>query len=300
MSISLDALETIDLIARLGSFAAAARALGRVPSALSYQIRQLEESLDVLIFDRRGRRSELTAAGQALLAGGRELLRQAEDLRRETQRVASGWEPELCIALDATIPFERLIPLIADFDRLKAPTQLRISEEVLQGSWDALIGGRADLAIGAPFEAPAGASGAERFGIASLGEVRFAFCVAPHHPLASIRAPIEDIQIERHRAVVVADTARALTARTSGVLPGQPTLTVSSFQLKLEAHLAGLGCGYLPWNFAHPHVAAGRLVSLRLISPKPPASLRYAWRKVGRVRTRLLASPAHIGSGLPT
>ena len=59
-----DALQMMDIIARTGSFAAAARELGRVPSALTYSVRQLEDALDVLLFDRSSRQAQLTAAGQ--------------------------------------------------------------------------------------------------------------------------------------------------------------------------------------------------------------------------------------------
>ena len=52
-----DALAMIDAIARNGSFAAAARELGKVPSALTYSVRQLEDEIDVLLFDRRGPRA---------------------------------------------------------------------------------------------------------------------------------------------------------------------------------------------------------------------------------------------------
>jgi DNA-binding transcriptional LysR family regulator len=284
MSLTLEALETIDLIRRLGSFAAAARELGRVPSALSYQVRRLEETLDLLIFDRRGRRAELTPAGRALLEGGRVLRGQAEDLERKARLIATGWEQELSIAVDATIPFERLLPLIADFERLEAPTRLRFNEEILQGSWDALLGARAALAIGAPYDAPIEAFGSGRLGMAPLGEVRFAFCVAPDHPLARATPPVEDARIVRHRAVVVADSSQGLSARTTGVLAGQDVLTVARFEHKLQAQLAGLGCGYLPLNHAAEHLAAGRLISLELAAPKAPVNLRYAWRMSGRGR----------------
>ena len=43
-----EALAMMDIIARTGSFAAAARELGKVPSALTYSVRQLEDALDVL------------------------------------------------------------------------------------------------------------------------------------------------------------------------------------------------------------------------------------------------------------
>ena len=62
-----EALGMIDAIARSGSFAAAARELGKVPSALTYSVRQLEDALDVLLFDRSSRQAKLTAAGEELL-----------------------------------------------------------------------------------------------------------------------------------------------------------------------------------------------------------------------------------------
>jgi DNA-binding transcriptional LysR family regulator len=60
----------MDAIARNGSFASAARELGRVPSALTYGVRRLEGCLDVLLFDRKSGQARLTAAGQAELAAG--------------------------------------------------------------------------------------------------------------------------------------------------------------------------------------------------------------------------------------
>jgi transposase-like protein len=63
-----DALSMLQAIARAGSFAAAARAIGVVPSALTYRVRQIEEALDVLLFDRSTRQARLTPAGDELLS----------------------------------------------------------------------------------------------------------------------------------------------------------------------------------------------------------------------------------------
>ncbi|HZF80689.1 MAG TPA: LysR family transcriptional regulator, partial [Rubrivivax sp.] len=52
LALTPEALQMMDTSARTGSFAAAARELGKVPSALTYSVRQLEEALDVLLFDR--------------------------------------------------------------------------------------------------------------------------------------------------------------------------------------------------------------------------------------------------------
>ncbi|MBP8270325.1 MAG: LysR family transcriptional regulator, partial [Sphaerotilus sp.] len=90
-----EALEMMDTIARTGSFAAAARELGKVPSALTYSVRQLEEALDVLLFDRSSRQAQLTAAGAELLHEGRRLLAQMDAVANRVQRVATGWETTL-------------------------------------------------------------------------------------------------------------------------------------------------------------------------------------------------------------
>jgi molybdate transport repressor ModE-like protein len=65
-----DSLAMLKSIDHLGSFAAAARAMGLVPSALSYRVRQMEEALDVLLFNRAARQARLTAAGRELLQEG--------------------------------------------------------------------------------------------------------------------------------------------------------------------------------------------------------------------------------------
>ena len=64
-------LEVVDAVARNGSFSSAAQELHRVPSAVSYTVRQLEEWLAVPLFERRHRDVELTPAGAWFLKEGR-------------------------------------------------------------------------------------------------------------------------------------------------------------------------------------------------------------------------------------
>ena len=58
-----DTLSMLLSVAAEGSFAAAARQLGMVPSALTYRVRLVEDALDVLLFDRSSRQAKLTEAG---------------------------------------------------------------------------------------------------------------------------------------------------------------------------------------------------------------------------------------------
>ena len=84
-----EGLAMLQSIDQLGSFAAAARAMGLVPSALSYRVRQMEEALDVLLFTRAARQARLTAAGRELLQEGQRLLAEMDPLER--LRLVAEW-----------------------------------------------------------------------------------------------------------------------------------------------------------------------------------------------------------------
>jgi DNA-binding transcriptional LysR family regulator len=274
MKLSLEALQVLDAIDRKGSFAAAADDLHRVPSAVTYSIRQLEEALGVELFDRSGHRAVLTDAGRELLAEGRRLLRAASDIECRVQQVAKGWESELRIAVDAIVSLDRIFRLVAEFYDERTGTRLRISEEVLGGTWDALASGRVDLAIGAAGEAPSGRNYATR----PLGPVEMVFVAAPFHPICDAPMPLTDAVIQSHRAVSIADTSRLLPPRTVGLLSGQDVLTVPTLEAKAAAHVAGLGVGFLPRPIAEREAAAGRLRILAVAAPRAPTELVIAWR----------------------
>lgn len=80
---SKSSLEMLDAVARLGSFTAAAEVLHKVPSAISYSVRQIESELGVVLFQRLPRKVELTPAGELFMLEARQLLRQMEEIRRK-------------------------------------------------------------------------------------------------------------------------------------------------------------------------------------------------------------------------
>jgi len=278
MRLSLDSIAVLDAIDRHGSFAAAAEALHRVPSAITYAVQKLEEDLDVQLFDRSGHRAQLTAAGSELLREGRRLLTAADEIESRVKRVATGFEVELRIAVDSLIPMERLFPLLEDFYAEPCGTRLRLSSEVFGGMWDALVNQRVDLAIGVPGEGPPGGG----FTVRPLGIIEFIFLVAPHHPLAAMPGPLKNEEIVKYRAVSAADSSRSLPPRTSGLLSGQDVLTVFDVQTKIAAQRAGLGVGYVPRHLARAEIEAGRLIPKTVEEPKPAIPLYLAWRTAHR------------------
>ena len=268
-----DALRILNAIARAGHFAGAARELGLVPSSLTYRVRQIEDALDVLLFDRGARQARPTAAGAELLAQGERLQREVDAVVHRVRRVATGWEPQLTLAIDGVLSRTALMELCADFFRLEPPTRLRIRDEILSGTVGALTSGQADLALGTILEP----SSAAHLKARPLGPVRFVYAVAPHHPLARLPEPLSDADLQPHRAVVVADSTPSGATQSFGLLEGQETFTVSNVAAKLDAHLRGLGAGFLPEPIARPYLATGRLVARRVERSTRMVHLTYAW-----------------------
>ena len=277
VKLSLESLEVLDTIASKGSFAAAAESLFRVPSAITYTVRKLEEDLGVTLFNRSGHRAELTAAGAELLREGRNLLNAANEIELRVKRVASGVETELTIAVSDIFNIASIYPVLDKFYAQNFGTRLKLLREVYGGSWDALLSGRADIALGAPGDAPAGSGYIAK----PIGTLQFHYAVAPQHPLAKLPDPLQNQDIMRYRSVSAADSSRNLAPRTSGILSGQDVLTVPDMMTKLQAQIAGLGVGYLPKKLAEQHAANGTLVIKLVAEPKPEVTSFLAWRSNG-------------------
>ena len=267
-----DSLTMLQVIAEAGSFAAAARQLGLVPSALTYRVRQIEDALDVLLFDRSARQAKPTEAGAELLRESGRLLQDIDAVANRVRRVATGWEPQLTLSIDGVISPHTMLELVEAFYAMSPPTRLKLRDGIMSGTREALTSGRADLAIGVSNIA-SDVAGLQQ---APLGDLLFIYVVAPHHPLASMPEPITDAVMLRHRAVAVADSAQR-GGMTMGLLGGQDVLTVDTMQAKVQVQLRGLGGGFLPEPMVRPYMEAGRLVAKRVARPERQLRLHYAW-----------------------
>jgi DNA-binding transcriptional LysR family regulator len=272
--LSLDALLIIDAIDRRGSFSAAAEELHRVPSTISYSVSKLEQDLNVVLFERNGPKATLTTAGRELLKEGRYLLNAAANLESRVRRVASGWETEFTICIDSLFSPLALAPDISAFYEVTDKTRVRILRESLSGTWEALLKRRADMLVGAFGDGPPGGG----YLTEPLGVMNYVFAVSPKHPLASIAEPLTKTDLQRHRAVVVMDSAREMAARTIGLFFGQETLTVPDMHTKYALQVEGLGFGFLPECCARSAIEAGLLVEKKVEEPKPSETFYLAWR----------------------
>ena len=269
-----EALGLLDTVHRTGSMAAAARDLGLVPSAVTYRVRQVEDALDVLLFDRSSRQAKLTEAGKELLREGNRVLNALDAIANRVKRVATGWEPQLTLAVDSIISRGTIMELCEAFFALNPPTRLKLKEEALSGTLQALTSGQADLAIGVALEPGTRQSLQSK----ALGNMKFVYAVAPHHPLAKAKEPITDSMMLAHRVVAVADSVQRGDGMTIGLLGGQDVFTVPGMLAKLDAQMRGLGAGFLPEYLARPHIDAGQLIEKKVSQKLRTTQLSYAWR----------------------
>lgn len=272
--LSEDELALLEAIRESGSLSRAAVRLGKAPSTVSHAARQLEARFDALLFDRRRYRLQLTPAGQLLALEAARLMQDVSRLTRRVKQVASGWEDRLWLVTDEILEFEIFAPVIHAFDALQSGVALRMTHEVLGGTWEALRDGRADIIVGATNEPPA----IPKLRWFELGVMEWVFAVAPRHPLAKVQEPLQRETVALHRSVVVADSSRNSAGRGYGVAGGQATLAVPSMRAKIIAQQQGLGVGWLPRQRVAGLIKRGELVEKRMADPREPNTLYVAWQ----------------------
>lgn len=271
--ITLEALHILDAIERRGSFAAAANELDRAPSSLSYQIQKLEQELDITLFDRSGHRANFTHAGRLILEQGRHILSATEKLVHEASLLANGWELDLCVAFDGIIPIANFFPMVNELGQI-SKTRVRLQEDILMGGWESLTTGRADLLIAPRLETMPPELKSEILGTMSIVWV----AASDHYVHKRSADDFEETTRQKYRVIAIADTAREQPALSINILYKQPRLTVTNFNAKCQALLAGLGIGTLPKQVAQEWIAQGKLRQI-MNSPETEIELVMAWRR---------------------
>ncbi|MEN4871621.1 DNA-binding transcriptional activator PunR [Kosakonia cowanii] len=268
-------LEVVDAVARNGSFSGAAQELHRVPSAVSYTVRQLEEWLAVPLFVRRHRDVELTPAGVWFLKEGRSVIKKMLITRQQCQQIANGWRGQLPIAVDNIVKPARTRQMIVDFYRHFSDVELVVYQEVFNGVWDALADGRVELAIGATQAIPVGG----RYAFRDMGTLSWMCVVSRQHPLAQLNGPLSDETLRNWPSLIQEDTSRSLPKRITWLLDNQKRVMVPDWASSEACLSAGLCVGMVPAHFARPWLDSGDWVALELENPFPDAACCLTWQQ---------------------
>lgn len=131
----LRALTAFEASARLGSFSRAADELGLTRSAISHQIKALEDMLGVALFSRDGKRAELSGPGMIYFPAVREAFDQIESQTQVIRPRES--ENELTVQIYVTMAMKWLLPRLHDFERKHPHMKVRLSTSYFHWDYDA-------------------------------------------------------------------------------------------------------------------------------------------------------------------
>jgi DNA-binding transcriptional LysR family regulator len=264
---TLDQLRILKAIAAEGSFKRAADSLYVSQPAVSLQVQHLERQLDVPLFDRGGRRAQLTEAGQMLLSYGDRILSLCQETCRAIEDLQNLNGGTLIIGASQTTG-TYLMPQMIGLFRKKYPdvsVQLHV-HSTRRTAWS-VANGQIDLAI-IGGEIPVDLQ--DSLEITPYAEDELALILPTSHPLAHVGAlPIEELYKLQFITLDSQSTIRKAIDRVlldSGVDPRQLAIAMelNSIEAIKNAVQAGLGAAFISVTAIEKELQMGALQQVRI------------------------------------
>lgn len=262
--IELRHLRTLQALRESGSLTRAALALNITQSALSHQLKGLEDLLGSALFERKSQPLRFSAAGQRLLQLAEAVLPQVAEAARDLSRLAAGARGSLRLAVECHTCFDWLMPAMDALRERWPEVELDIVSGFHADPIGLLLQDRADLAIVSDdSDCPGGVLLQPLFGFEILAVLPRA------HPLlarpwlsaedfagqALITYPVPDEQLDLIRQVLA----------PAGVQPPRRSTELTAAMLQLVA--SGRGLAALPAWALHSYLARNYVAS-RPIGPQ--------------------------------
>ncbi|WP_339767843.1 LysR family transcriptional regulator [uncultured Pseudosulfitobacter sp.] len=179
MHIEFRHLRTIKAIHDAGGLAKAAEQLHITQSALSHQIKGLEDQAGVELFVRRSKPMKLSAAGLRLLRLAEQILPQVQAMQDEFSGLRDGRSGRMHIAIECHACFEWLFPVLERFRKDWPDVDVDIRPGLAFEALPALLKEEVDLVVSSDPEELAGVEFIELFDYAPV------FVASKDHPLAA-------------------------------------------------------------------------------------------------------------------
>ncbi len=291
-------LEAFVTVAQLASFTKAARVLHLTQPAVTRQVAALESELGTLLFDRLGKKIQLTSAGEALLPRAEALLQGVEEARRAVAEVAAGTTGKLTIAASSTLAAYVVPKLLRAFQAAHPGIELALRTGLSAQVRELVRTGAADVGL-ATTEGESQEETSGPLELHRLGRYETVLVVPPGHRLARhAHAAPGDLAGEPLLAMEPGTNLRAFVDRLlahSGV-EARITMELDSVEAIKRMVEAGIGVTLLPKVAAESEAEAGRLVALPLSGvPLPDREILLLWRKDRNRSTILRAFLAPLG-----
>ena len=144
---TLDQLVALDAIVASGTFRGAADRLNKAQSAISHQIKKLEDELGFDLFLRDAYRPRLSPEGEVFFRETTRVLEQVHGLKSVAAGLRSEQEPMVSIAMTATMSLDPILEILGEVGRAYPGTHLKLATEMMGGPLARLMDGDADLII---------------------------------------------------------------------------------------------------------------------------------------------------------
>lgn len=282
-------LRTLLALYESGSLTAAARRLHLTQSALSHQLRELEERLALPLVTRGQRPLGLTKAGQHLLALAQTLLPQVDDTLDTLRRLAKGEVGRLHIASECHSCLDWLLPRLRELRRRFPGVDVDVALSASLDPLPRLLDGHLDLVLTPDRREMPGLAWVELFGYPVM------LIMAPEHPLAArTKVDAADLVGETLLTYPVARERLDIFTRVlwpAGIEPARVRAAESTAML-VELAALGLGVTALPqWAVEHM-VQAGEVAArplgieatLHAAMPEAHAAWPYVVECIGLLR----------------
>jgi LysR family transcriptional regulator, regulator for metE and metH len=281
MDIEIRHLRMIEAIAASGSVTHAAERLHLTQSAISHQLRGIEERLATPLFLRLGKRMVATAAGARLLATARRVLQDLHTTEEEVRRLGSHEAGLLRVCAQCNTGYHWLPAVIEMFRRLYPDIDVSLAIECTATPIAGLLDGRVDVAIVTERVRH------EHVRVRPLFEDEHAVIVARDHPFAQ-RPFVSAEDLAREHLLLYASSPGDSFTIQRILRPAGVTAQRVSFVMLTEALLemvkARLGVAVMQTWAVEPALRAGDVRAVRIT----PQGIRRPWSaatlaKAGRV-----------------
>ncbi|MEM9500136.1 MAG: LysR family transcriptional regulator [Pseudomonadota bacterium] len=286
---TLDQLVALDAIVATGTFRAAAERLNKAQSAVSHQIRKLEDEIGFALLSRDAYRPSLTSEGEVFYRETARVLEQVRGLKSVAAGLRSAQEPMVSVAITATMALDPVLDLLGSIRQAYPGTNIHVASEMMGGPLARLMEGSADLII-------AGLQGIPIDEVETLpfGSITIRPVASADFPAAQKSGVHSRREMQGYTQVIVSGTGGKDFDQSRDVLSGGQRWTVSDFEAKKSIIKAGLGWGGIPEHMMADELASGALVPLRVDGFPPRHTEIFAIRRrdkpMGKVMTAIWAS----------
>jgi len=249
--ITVEQLRVFVAAVDMGGFTAAGRALGRAQSAISYGIANLEELLQVQLFDRSSHKPTLSEAGKSLLGDARAVLGQVDALIARAHSIDSGIEPSVSFAVDMMFPQSLLRKILTSFEKAYPAVELHLYSEAMAETTDLVRRGECDVGISLlMYGLPSDLNGTV------ITQTEMIPVVATSHPLAAHQGVIPKSMLQGHTQIVLTNRKSQRSDVDHGVASSR-TWRVVDLRTKKDLIVDGFGFGSLPQHLIKDELAKG-------------------------------------------